>query len=180
MNTLRNLALFAAGAALAFAAPYAVTRAWAAVSQNLFVTVQTPKNGTVTFVQGTDTAGTYKTLYTGGANGSKIKAIWVTSNDASAAHLVTVQLSTSTSAHCSPQSNCVGGVAVTIPVNAGFANAVPGVNFMAPANWTGPPVDSDGNPFLYLSGSSQTLEVTFATTLTSSDQIGVTVIAEDF
>jgi len=176
MRTIRLLLV----AALAFLAPELGGAAWAAVTQNSWVTVQTPKNGTQTFVQGTDAAGTYKTLYTGGTNGTKVKAIWVTSNDASAQHLVTVQVSTSTSAHCSPQSNCVGGVAVTIPANSGFGSNVPAVNMMSVTNWPGLPVDSDGNPFIYLAGSSQTLEATFATALTASDQIAITVIAEDF
>ena len=36
----------------------------AAVTPNSDVTPQTPNNGKVQFLQGTDSAGTYKTLYT--------------------------------------------------------------------------------------------------------------------
>lgn len=153
---------------------------YAAVTPNSYVTAQTPKNGTVTFVQGTDGAGTYKTLYTGGTNGTKIVAIWVTSNDGSASHLVTIQLSTSTSAHCSPQSNCVGGAAVTVPVNSGFANGAGAVNFMSATNWPGLPIDSNGQPYLNLSGNTQTLEATFATALTASTQVAITVVTADY
>lgn len=144
------------------------------------VFVQTPKLGSCTFVQGTDSAGTYKTCYTGGANGTKITGIWISSNDGSASHLVTVQVSTSTSAHCSPQSNCLGGAAVTVPVNSGFAAGAGAVNVMSAANWPGLPIDSDGNPYIYLTGSTMTIEVTFATALTASTQLAVSITAGDF
>ena len=154
--------------------------AWAATTQNAIVTTQVPKFSSCTFVQGTDVAGTYKTCYAGGVNGSKIRGIYVSSNDVSAAHLVTVQVSSSSTAHCSPQSNCLGGAAITIPINSGFANGVPSVNAMSPLNWPGLPNDSDANPFLYLTGTSYTIEATFTTALTASTQIAVNVIGEDF
>lgn len=144
------------------------------------VFTQTPKLQITTFVQGTDVAGTYKTAYTGGANGSKIVGIWITSNDGSASHLVTVQLSTSTSAHCSPQSNCAPLSAATVVANSGFANGTPAVNMLGNSNSPMAPHDSDGNNFLYLSSNTQTIEVTYATALTASTQLTVTIIAADF
>jgi len=167
--------VFLFGALLALAPP-----SDAALTQNAVVTAQTPNNGKCTFLQGTDVAATYKTCYTGGTNGSKIVGIWVTSNDASASHLVTVQLSTSTTAHCSPTTTCLGGAAVTIPISAGFANAVPAINMLSPTNWPGLPLDSQGNPYLFLSVATQTIEATFATSLTASDQVSVTIMAADF
>src|ERR1700727_2044141 len=56
--------------------------AHAATTPNSVVTAQTPNRGVVQFLQGTDSAGTYKTLYTAGANGSKCNAMWSTNNDA--------------------------------------------------------------------------------------------------
>lgn len=150
-----------------------------ATTPNSAITPQTPNVGKVQFLQGTDVAGTYKSAYTGGANGSKIVAIYATSNDASLAHLVTWQISSSTSAHCSPATSCFGGAAVTVPINAGFANAAPAINLMSQGNWPGP-VDSDGNTFFFLPSSSYTIEVTFATALTSTDWINVVVVASDF
>lgn len=144
------------------------------------VFVQTPKTIIVTFVQGTDVAGTYKTVYTGDTSGSKVVGLYCTSNDTALSHLVTVQMSTSTAAHCSPQSNCMGGAAVTVPINAGFATGVPAVNMLAPANWPGLPVDSDGNPFLFLQGNTQTIEVTFATGLTTSTQVACVAYGASF
>lgn len=142
------------------------------------VLVQTPKNGSCTFVQGTDSAGTYKTCYTGGTNGTKIVGIYATSNDTTP-HVVTVQLSTSTTAHCSPQSNCLGGPGVSITGAANF-NAVVPINFLSTGNWPGLPFDSDGNPYLYLTGNSQTIEATFQSNLGASTQVSVVVVAADF
>lgn len=173
---MKRLIVAAVAAALLYLAPLAVE---AAVT-NTPVLVQTPKVAGLQFLQGTDVAGTYKTLYTGGANGSKIVGIYATSFDPSAAHLVTVQLSTSTSAHCSPATSCFGGTAVNVPVSSGSLAAAPPVNLMSATNWPGLPVDSDGNPFLYLSGNTQTIEVTFATALTASDWINVVIVVADF
>jgi hypothetical protein len=165
---------------LAFAAVLGLLApAWAATTGNSIVTAQTPNRGVVQFLQGTDSAGTYKTLYTGGTNGSKCFGLWETNNDASATHLVTVQISSSTSAHCSPGTSCYGGVAVTTASNDGFANAVPAKNLMSSTNWPGLPVDGNSNPFLYLK-SGDTLEATFATSLTSSDWINLTALCVDF
>lgn len=156
-----------------FAALIAVmaTPALAAVTQNAWVTVQTPKLALVQFLQGTDTAGTYKTLYTGGTNGTKVKGLWETNNDGSATHLVTCQLVRS--------SVLYGGVAVTTASNDGFANAVPAKNFMSAGNWPGLPLDSDGNPFFYLQ-SGDLLQCTFATALTASTLINMGAVVEDF
>lgn len=153
--------------------------AFATTTANSVITAQTPNRGVVQFLQGTDTAGTYKTLYTAGSNGSKCFGLWETNNDASATHLVTVQISSSTSAHCSPATSCYGGVALTTASNDGFANAVPAKNLMSATNWPGLPVDGNANPFLYLK-SGDTLEATFATALTSSDWLNLTTDCVDF
>lgn len=170
-RSTRLSAVLAVAFALAWLAP-----AFAAVTATA-VFVQTPNAKGTNFIQGTDAPGTYKTIYTGGTNGSKITAIYVTSNDPSATHLVTVQLSSSTTQHCA--TLCYGGVAVTIPLSAGFANAVPAVNVMGANVWQ-LPIDSDGNTYLYLPGATFTLEATFATALTSTDQINIVVISGDF
>lgn len=154
-----------------FSLLFASTFAHAATTPNSIVTAQTPNIGVVQFLQGTDSAGTYKTLYTAGTNGSIIKALYVNSNDASAAHLVTCQVKRSTV--------LFGGVAVNIPINSGFANAIPPVNLMAAVNWVGLPLDSDSNPYLLLN-SGDLLQCTYATTLTSSDLVNVQAIGADF
>src|SRR5690242_4347295 len=104
------------------------------------VYLQTPKLALVQFLQGIDAAGTYKTLYTGGANGSKLFSLRGVTNDSAAAHLVTLQLVRSAVLY--------GGFAVNIPLSSGYTAAALSVNILA--QWPGLPLDADGNPFLFL------------------------------
>lgn len=145
--------------------------AMAATTPNSAVTVQTPNRGVVQFLQGTDVAATYKTLYTASANGSKISGIYETNNDGSATHLVTCQIVNGGVKY--------GGVAITTASNDGFANAVPSKNFMSSGNWPGLPLDWQGNPYLFMV-SGDTLQCTFATALTSSTVINLVAISGDF
>lgn len=143
----------------------------AATTPNSVVTAQTPNRGIVQFLQGTDVAGTYKTLYTASANGSKIISLYTNNNDGSAQHLITCQIVNGGVKY--------GGVALTTVSNAGFANATPAQNLFNATVWPGLPLDSDGNPFLYLI-SGDTLQCTFATALTSTDLINIVAVAADF
>lgn len=145
--------------------------ALAAVTANSVITPQTPNRGIVQFLQGTDTAGTYKTLYTAGANGSKCIAGWETNNDGSATHLITVQVVNTAVKY--------GGVAFNTISNDGFADSKPARSFLAGAVWGGLPLDSDGNPFIFLA-SGDTLQATFATALTASTLINLEVVCADF
>jgi len=146
--------------------------AHAAVTGNSFITPQTPNRGSTTFVQGTDSPGTYKVIYTGAANGSSCKAMFSTNNDASATHLLTVQIVVG-------GATKVGGMSITTVSSAGFANATPAQNIMSPANWPGLPLDSDGNPFFFLA-SGDTVSATFATALTATDQINIYAKCDDY
>ena len=145
--------------------------AQAATTPNSIITAQTPNRGVVQFLQGTDSAGTYKTLYTAGTNGSKCFGLTTTNNDGSATHLLTVQTVNATVKY--------GGVAITSVESAGFATATPPQSLMSSTNWPGLPVDSDGNPYLMLI-SGDTLQATFATNLTSTDVINMYVTCVDF
>jgi hypothetical protein len=145
---------------------------FAAGTQNKVITAQIPNLGVVQFLQGTDSAGTYKTLYTGGANGSIIKGLIATTNDASAAHLVTCQVVRSAVKYAV--------TSVNIPINSGFASGAPPVNLLSSTNTPGLPIDSDQNPFIYLFNASDTLQCTFATALTASDVINIIAVATDF
>lgn len=165
---MRNLAR-ALGAALALV--LLAQAGDAAVTANSIVTAQTPTRGIVQFLQGTDAAGTYKTLYTGGANGSRCFAMWSTNNDGSATHLITVQLVNSAVKY--------GGMSITSVINAGFANATPAQNLMSSTNWPGLPVDSNGNPFIELA-NGDTLQATYATALTSSDVLNIVAVCADY
>lgn len=146
-------------------------QAFAAVTANSVVTPQTPNRGIVQFLQGTDTAGTYKTLYTAGTNGSKCIAGWENNNDASATHLITIQIVNGGVKY--------GGVAFNTIANDGFADAKPSRSWLSPAFWQGPALDSDGNTFIYLA-NGDTLQATFATAITSADLINLGVICADY
>ncbi len=144
--------------------------ACAAVTVNSAVTPQTPNRGFVQFLPA-DTPGTYKTMYTAGANGSKCVAMWSNNNDA-ATHLLTVQIVNTTPLK-------LGGIAITTVATAGFANAVPPQDLMAATVWPGLAKDSDGNPyFLLISGD--TIQATYATAVTASDQVDILVLCADF
>jgi hypothetical protein len=156
--------------------------AQAAVTANNPITPQVINRAVAQFLQGTDAAGTYKTLYTAGSNGSRCVAVQTTNNDGSATHLLTFQLVNGGVKY--------GGTAITTVSSAGFANAnpaqlitkVPSYSPWVPT--TGLPLwplpeDSDGNGFIEMI-SGDTLQVTFATNLTASTLINVYASCVDF
>jgi hypothetical protein len=175
MNPTLRLALVAlaliGGYALIRELPDIIGPARAAVTANNFVTPQTPNRGIVQFLQGTDSAGTYKTLYTAGANGSRCYGMWSTNNDASATHLLTVQIVNSAVKY--------GGMAITSVESAGFVSGTPAQNLLAAANWPGLPVDEYGNPYVQLI-TGDTIQATFATSITSTDLINIVTSCSDF
>lgn len=144
----------------------------AATTANSLVTAQTPNRGIVQFLQGTDSANTYKTLYTAGTNGSACFGMWATNSEAATAHLVTVQVINSTVKY--------GGTAVTIPFGAGFATGVPPVALMSASNWPGLAVDGNVNPYILLI-SGDTLSATFASAfVTASSTVNIVVTCMDY
>lgn len=143
-----------------------------ATSPNSFVTPQTPNRGIVQFLQGTDSAGTYKTLYTAGSNGSRCYGMWMTTSETSATHLVTVQLISGGVKY--------GGVSLSTVTSAGFANGAPPQSLMLSNNWPGLPQDQYGNFYLQLI-SGDTIQATFATALqTSGAVINIVTSCSDF
>lgn len=141
---------------------------------------QTLKNTQTCYVQGTDSAATYKTIFTGNANGSKIIGIWAGTND-DVTHLLTIRPSTSTSDHCATNGTCGSGVAATLAVSSGYVNGTPVLSMVTPTLWPGLPADSDGNAFIFLPSATTTLEATFATAFsTAGEHICVNVIGVDF
>lgn len=133
--------------------------------------LQAPKLGLQSFIEGTDSAGTYKTVYTGGANGSKCSALVASSTDASAAHLVTIRIQRGAANY--------DAVASSVGQSAGTLSGTPPLNLMAPGTWSGLPFDSDGNPFIYLQ-SGDLIQATFGSALTASSQINIIAVCADF
>lgn len=153
------------------AAILSISPALAATTPNSVVTCQTPNRGIAQFLQGTDVAGTYKTVYTASANGSKIIGLYSNNNDPSATHLLTCQIVNTAVKY--------GGSALTSVLSAGFASGTPAQSLMSSTVWPGIPLDSDGNPYFYMA-SGDTLQCTFATAITSTDLINVVAEACDF
>lgn len=116
--------------------------------------VKTPNRGLVNISTGTGTASV--TLYTGGANGSKISGINATLSS-SASATVRFQITNG-------GTNYVLGT-VTLASSTGVDGASASANLLAPSVVGGIPLDSDGNPFLFLSSSADTLTIGVLTTL---------------
>lgn len=155
-NLLIGFALFIFGAS-----------AFASTTPNSFVSPQTPNRGIVRFLQGTDSPGTFKTLYTSGANGSRCYGIWSFNNDPSATHAMTVAIFNSATNYGGPTFTTVLYVAAATLTQ----------NVMT--NWVGLPVDEYGNSYVQLI-SGDTIQVTYATALTSTDAISLVASCSDF
>jgi len=143
----------------------------ATLTPNSFVTPQTPNRGIVQFLQGTDNAGTYKTLYTAGTNGSRCYAIWMNNNDTTTTHLVTLQLVNSAVKY--------GGAALTTVLGAGFNGTATAQAITTGTVWPGLPLDQYNNPYLQIV-SGDTLQATFATALTTGTVINIQAVCADF
>src|SRR5258708_28036057 len=136
---------------------------------------QTPKITTQSFIQGTDATGKPgKTIFTAGANGSKITSIMVNTTDNTATHLLVLYLTR-------------GGVNYTLiyytlPINVGGDGATAGVDLLAGGPnglFAGLPVDNDGQRYLFLE-SGDTVTLTYRTALTSTKAIYVTTLGANF
>ena len=155
---------------LALAGVLFSTTAFAAVTPTPAM-LQTPNVAVQNFVQGTDSAGTYKTVFTAGSNGSVVRGMMVTSTDSTTTHLVTCAVVRSATNYIF--------TAFTAPLGAGTTITNPAVAPLTATITPGLQLDADGNPTLYLK-SGDTLACTYATTLTSTTQINVVAIGADF
>ena len=129
-----------------------------------------------TLAASTDLLPVWQTVYTGGnspGTGSKITGIWIVSTDA-VTHTVT----------CVVNNNGFRGAGFAIATGTtkpGYAAGVPAINAMSSTNWPGLPVDSDSNPYLYLTNSSDKIECRHAgSAITNGTSIGITVLGADF
>jgi hypothetical protein len=130
--------------------------------------VKQPTNGKVKIVNADGQ--TQKTVYTAGANGSKITALVASSTDTSG---VDVQVSITNGGTSYPIGT------VNVYAGAGNSGTTNAVNLLNLNNMPGLPVDSDGQPYLLLI-SGDTLTLSALTTVTSAKQIAVSAIGGDF
>lgn len=140
-----------------------------AFTQNVNATfVKQPNNGLASISTGSGTGSV--TVYTGGASGTKIIGLTATS--------------------CSTAANDVtwgitnGGTFYTLGTKsvaaaAGTSNSVVAVNFLD-ITVTPLPLDSDGNPYLFLKSSLDTLTIKAQNATIASGLIYVTAITGDF
>lgn len=134
------------------------------------VFVQTPKNYKLQIVNADGTS--LKTIATGGTNGTKISAIVVTSNDTAARN---VTWGITTSAVFFPLGT------VQIPITAGQVDLTnTAVNLLDIGKTPGLPVDSDGNPYIFLSGTGDTLQAEVTTSVTAAKAVTFVAIGADF
>lgn len=127
--------------------------------------IKQPQNGKAQIVNSTGTGNV--TVYTAGANGSKVVCLIAQSND-TAAHDLHVGIAN-------------GGTTywlgtVTVPIGAGNSGTVPSVDLLNAIQLPGIPFDSDGNHFINLI-SGDTLVVAALVAVTSGDTINLTAAA---
>lgn len=115
-------------------------------------------------------AQTYKTIATGGTNGTKIESLIVSSSDTSARD-ITVNLTRSAVNYQLAQ--------ISIPATAGYLDTVPSVDIMRSAFLPGTAYDSNGNKYLYLK-SGDTLTINAPVTVTTAKTIQAVASGGDF
>lgn len=133
--------------------------------------VKTPNVQVTQITTGAGIAGGFVTIYTGGVNGSKVVGCTIAANTSATQD---VRIAVVSSGSVTGYINTV-----SVPTTAGFASANIPVNGLSNIL----PVDSDGNPFVFLASSATLLQ---AQTTTNSSQwtaanfISFTVSAGDF
>lgn len=130
---------------------------------------QTPQSSKVQILPAD--ASNLKTLYTGGANGSKVTAAIVSSSDTSTRD---VQIGITRSATFFPLCT------ITVPINAGQVAGTPPINLLNPVNCPGLPIDNDGQVYVYLSSASDLLQVKSLTTVTAAKELDFNSFGADF
>lgn len=119
-----------------------------AFTQNSVPTlIKQPQNGKVQIANAD--ASNQKTVYTAGANGSKVSSLIAASTDP-AAH--DVQISITNGGTAFPLGT------ISVAAGAGNSSGVTSANMLDPTRLVGLAYDSDGNPFIHLvSGDSLTV-----------------------
>jgi hypothetical protein len=159
---------------LALLALLVASPALAQTTPNSYMALQKIAPSAQKFIQGTDTAGTYKTIYIGGTNGSICFNLIAMSNDQTTPHLVSIRYTTASAATF---DICSATVAPAVPAI--------GANLFGPAvgvfvtNFCPLPISQAGNAYIQLK-AGDTLQATFTTALTATDQINLIAQCGDF
>lgn len=127
--------------------------------------IKQPQNGKVTANSTTNA-----NIYTAGGNGSKITSIVCTTNSSAA---VTVTLSILNTSVLYTLGT------ISIPANAGTNTTTPSMQVLTNSQLPNLPVDSDGNPYLFLI-SGDNLQVSLGAAITSPNVATFIVTGGDF
>lgn len=130
---------------------------------------QTPKNYKVQIANADGQ--TAKTVATGGSNGTKIVSLNLSSTDTSARDIQIVITRSGT-------SYILG--TVSVPIGAGNTSGAAAVDALRSGQVPGLPLDSDGNPFIFLADASDTLQVIAPVTITSAKIVSAVAMGADF
>lgn len=140
-----------------------------AFTQNINPTFpKQPQNGKIQILNATGTANV--TVLTAGTSGSKLVGLWASSTDTSARD---VQLKITNGG-----TDYILGTK-TVAIGAGTVAGTPAVNLLDPTVIVGIPIDSDGNPYLFLN-SGDTLTAAVVVTVTAAKTISIVAIYSDF
>lgn len=140
-----------------------------AFTQNINPTFpKQPLNSKVQILNATNLANV--TIATPGGSGSKLVALLASSTDTSSRDVAVKITNAATDYVLGTKS---------VPANSGTVAGTAAVNLLDPTVMVGLPVDSDGNPFLYLI-SGDTLTAAVLTQVTSGKAINLTAVYGDF
>jgi len=159
----RFFALVTTLAFLAFGSP-----GWAAITANSIVTTQTPKAYKAQITNASGTAAV--NLVNPGTNGTKVISIVCSNTDTSAYNVTFSVLRSSTTYFLDT---------VAIPASAGYSASAPPVSILNTTNIPGIPLDSDGNPYLFLE-PTDTLQMANGATIAAGKAISCHTVAADF
>jgi hypothetical protein len=140
----------------------------AALTANSIITTQTPR---AYKAQITNTSGTTAvSLVTPGSNGTKVISIICSNTDTSDYNVTFSVLRSST-------TYVLGTVAIA--ASAGNLAGTPPASILNATNIPGIPLDSDGNPYLFLE-PTDTLQMASGSTITAGQAISCHTVAADF
>jgi hypothetical protein len=129
------------------------------VTANSGISPQRPKLGLATIVNADGTA--LKTVITAGADGSKVTSLMLSSNDTTARD---IQWGVSRSGTFYPRGT------INVPITGGTIAATTGVDAFSFTACPGLPLDSDGQPYIFLE-SGDTLDVKTLVAVTAAKTI---------
>lgn len=113
---------------------------------------------------------TLKTIVAGGTNGTKIESLIVTSTDTSARDVALYKT-------ISAVDYLLG--TVSIPITAGFTNAIPSIDLLNNPQIPGLSTDAFGNKYIFVA-SGTTLKIAALITITAAKAISVIASGGDY